>query len=209
MWRIVLNLNEGAGRSGRWSRNSPKFWSDVQARNKKCKKFCSPVSFVFSMSRFFLWTPLSTAAGIIHCLSFTWDITMYGPRRHWVRARGPVAFLWGSSEAKPQQLTSFGSKTMWLSTFMHLHKALLSLCGFKYPHILCFPLLSRIITFHASKCERGGSMGFYYDSLNTCTRTAVLMPLSRLLFWIETMADVKLGLDQMRHNAISHTYTGS
>lgn len=63
-------------------------------------------------------------------------------------------------------------------------RALLSLCGFKYPHILCSPptLLSRIITLHASKCERGGSVGFYYDSLNTRTRTPVVRPLSRLLF---------------------------
>lgn len=182
-----------------------------QARNKKCERFCSPVSFVFSMSRFFLWSPLSTAAGIIHCLSFTWDITMYGPRHHWVRARGPVAFLWRLERSKTAATHIFWEQgNVALDVYAFASPAERS-CPFAALNIRMYfvspPLLSRIIALHASKCERGGSVGFYYDSLNTRTRTAVVMPLSRLLFWIDTMADVKLGLDQMQHNAISLPHT--
>lgn len=98
------------------------FGVQVQARNKKCKRFCSPVSFVFSMSRFFFCDPSFNSSWnnslfIFHLRYYhVWASASLGPS-----SRASCFSFGGSSEAKPQQLTSFGSKATWLSTFMHLH----------------------------------------------------------------------------------------
>lgn len=174
-----------AGRSGRWSRNSPKFWSDVQARNKKCKKFRSPVSFVFSMSGIFF---------VIPSFNSSWNnsLFIFHLRYYHVWA---LASLGPSSRASCFSLGLERSKTAAIHIFWEQDNVALDVYAFASPaerscpfaalNIRIYfvsPLLSRIITLHASKCERGGSMGFYYDSLNTCTSTVVVMPLSRLLF---------------------------